>query len=209
MLQCRLMSRLDPRQPCRFSWGGLIALEVAAQRPAIDRLGRDRHPHLARWAEPSLQSHGVAKTRRRQSKRWVGSHASRQALERDALVSTTFDEFGLRRKLDPPLFNGMFSVQRITGNLEREQTPHTTHPRATKPGTLTGGGRNDEDESAVYPLWKSPDSMIPWSSLTVWQSHGRVFALIHHGRVAAKRAIVSRSGVWARSALWLKKRLRW
>lgn len=89
-----------------FSWGGLIALEAAAQWPVVDRLVViDIPPSSALapeavapipWRYPDTEA--AIETMAR-----IAPSAPRQVLERDALVSTTVDELGLRRRLDPRL----------------------------------------------------------------------------------------------------------
>ena len=89
-----------------FSWGGLIALEVAAQWPTVDRLVVIDIPPSSALAPEAVaaipwryhDTEAAIETMGR-----LAPNASRQVLERDALVSTTFDELGLRRKLDPRL----------------------------------------------------------------------------------------------------------
>lgn len=89
-----------------FSWGGLIALEVAALSRNIDRLvvidippSSSLPPEAVApipWRYDDAESAIEAMGR-------LAPNASRQVLARDAQLSTTFDERGLRRKLDPRL----------------------------------------------------------------------------------------------------------
>lgn len=89
-----------------FSWGGLIALEVAARSPIVERLvmidiplastlPADAVPPIP-WSYPNLDA--VIETMA-----MLAPRATREALERDAFLSTSFGPGGLRRKLDPRL----------------------------------------------------------------------------------------------------------
>jgi pimeloyl-ACP methyl ester carboxylesterase len=89
-----------------FSWGGLIALEVAAQRSAVDRLVVIDIPPSSALAPEAVapipwRCQDTSATIEAMGR--LAPNASRRILERDALLSTTFDELGLRRKLDPRL----------------------------------------------------------------------------------------------------------
>ena len=111
-----------------FSWGGLIALEVAAQRPSIDRLVVIDIPPSSALAPEAVapipwryqDTEATIETMGR-----LAPNASRQVLERDALVSTTFDELGLRRKLDPRL------LQRYVFRTEDHWTTWDANKRPT------------------------------------------------------------------------------
>lgn len=94
-----------------FSWGGLIALEVAAQWQGVDKLVMIDIPpssHLSPDAVAPIPWRyndigGAIETMAR-----LAPNASRPVIERDAQLSTTFDEHGLRRKLDPRLLQRYF-----------------------------------------------------------------------------------------------------
>jgi pimeloyl-ACP methyl ester carboxylesterase len=89
-----------------FSWGGLIALEVAAQCSIVDRLVVIDIPPSSALAPESVaaipwryrDTEAAIETMGR-----LAPNAPRHVLERDALLSTTADELGFRRKLDPRL----------------------------------------------------------------------------------------------------------
>lgn len=110
-----------------FSWGGLIALEVAAQLSAADRLvvidiapSSSLPPEAVApipWRADSTGAVIDAMQR-------IAPGATRQVLERDALLSTTFDEHGLRRKIDPRLLQRyIFRMQDHWATWDANQRP--------------------------------------------------------------------------------------
>ena len=111
-----------------FSWGGLIALEVAAHRPAIDRLVVIDIPPSSALAPEAVAPIPWRYQDMEATIETIGRlapNASRQVLRRDALVSTTFDELGLRRRLDPRL------LQRYAFRTEDHWTTWDANKRPT------------------------------------------------------------------------------
>jgi 3-oxoadipate enol-lactonase len=131
-----------------FSWGGLIALEIAAQSPAIDRLVVIDIPPSSALAPESVapipwryqDTEATIETMAR-----LAPNASRQVLERDALLSTTVDELGLRRKLDPRL------LQRY---VFREEDHWATWDANTRPTLLIRGQQSPVLSSDVAATMK-------------------------------------------------------